>query len=440
MKWIFGTILLLVLGLVLQLNLLIYAMYVLLGVLLLCRFFTRIWTSGIEARRFSSEEVLEIGGTTEVKVAVQNTSRWSIPWLMLEDALPKDALTQAPFRIKAQGARLVLVRLPPGEMRILSYKVQFLQRGYYQLGPLLAETGDVFGLHRRFRVLTEPHYALVMPKVLPLEGYSLSSRRPIGEIRLSHRLFEDPTRLAGIRPYQQGDPLNRIHWRATARAGQLQSRAYESSCVAGATFLLDFHALSFPGSNGAISAELAIVSVASLANAVFLIGQQIGLVTNGRDAADRIRDEGWRAEFLTRKEAFRAAGVKENTRLRPVVVEAAKGEMQFTNVLATLARLEPTDGLDFPAMLRDAAPHIRRDTTAVAVLGSVTPETAAALGALRRMGQPVTVLMVSGGMEPIPEWARPPDWAQMLLEQSIDFRIISHEESIQNLCAEALIR
>ena len=139
-----------------------------------------------------------------------------------------------------------------------------------------------------------------MPKVLPLEGYSLASRRPMGEIRLTHRLFEDPTRMSSIRPYQQGDPLNRIHWRATARAGQLQTRTYESSCVTGATFLLDFHAASFPGAASIGSAELAVVTVASLANAVFLRGQQIGLISNGRDAADRIREEGWRADFLTR--------------------------------------------------------------------------------------------------------------------------------------------
>ena len=33
------------------------------------------------------------------------------------------------------------------------------------------------------------------------------------------------------------------------------------------------------------------------------MGQQIGFVSNGRDAADRIREEGWRAEFLTRNDA-----------------------------------------------------------------------------------------------------------------------------------------
>ena len=51
MKWILGTLALLAIGLVLKLSLLVYAMYVLLGVLLLTRFFTRTWTEKIAASR-----------------------------------------------------------------------------------------------------------------------------------------------------------------------------------------------------------------------------------------------------------------------------------------------------------------------------------------------------------------------------------------------------
>jgi uncharacterized protein (DUF58 family) len=441
MKWMAGTIALLVVGLVFQLSLLIYAMYVLLGVLLLSRVFTRVWTDGIEAQRFSADEELEIGGSMEVKVAARNTSRLAIPWLLLEDSLPRGALTESPHHIKAEGARLAVARLAPGETKVFTYRVQFLMRGYYQLGPLLVETGDVFGLHRRFRVMTEPSFAQVPPRIVALEGYNLSSRRPIGEIRLAHRLFEDPTRVSGVRPYQHGDPLNRIHWRATARAGQLQSRQYESSCVAGATFVLDFHARSFAGPTAVGSAELAAVVVSSLANAVCLMGQQMGLVSNGRDAADRIREEGWRADFLTRRDArTRAAEPQENTRLRPVLLKAAKGEDQLAKILAVLARLEHTDGLDFAAMIRESAQSISRDTTVVAVLGTVTPQIAIALGDVARRGWLVTAIVVSMEMEAVPDWARPPDWAEMLLAQGIDFRVVNSEEAVGNLCAEAIVR
>jgi len=76
--------------------------------------------------------------------------------MILEDSLPRDALVQMPARLKVEGGRLALARLAAGETKVLSYKVNFLMRGYFQIGPLLVETGDVFGLHRRFRILTEP--------------------------------------------------------------------------------------------------------------------------------------------------------------------------------------------------------------------------------------------------------------------------------------------
>jgi uncharacterized protein (DUF58 family) len=441
MKWILGTLALLLLGLVLKLGLLVYAMYVLLGVLLLSRFFTRTWTEKIAVSRHCAGEVFEIGETAEVTVEIENRGPLSIPWLIVEDSLSREALVQMPHRIKVEGGRLMLARLSPGEVESLNYQVTFLMRGYYQLGPLLLETGDVFGLHRRFRVAGEPHFALVLPKVLPLQGYNLASRRPLGEIRVVHRLFEDPTRLAGVRPYQQGDPLNRIHWRATARTGQIHSRIYETSRVAGATFLLDFHAQSFQGAGGITSAELAIITVASLANAVFLMGQQIGLISNGRDAADRIREEGWRAEFTTRADAHRrATDPLANDRLRPVRVETRKGGEQMGQILETLARLEHTDGLEFSEMLAAAVSQIPRDATVVPVLRQVTPAIAIALGGLVRRGFLVTAVVVAFGKEPTPDWARPPEWAGLLLAQGMDFRLVNSEESVMNLCAEAIVR
>ncbi len=138
----------------------------------------------------------------------------------------------------------------------------------------------------------------------------------------------------------------------------------------GAITLLDFHSRSFTGSTAIASAELAIVTVASLANAVYLTGQQIGFISNGRDAADRIREEGWRADFFTRSDATRRASKpKENTRLRPIIIKPGRGEDHFSTILATMARLEHTDGLDIAATARDAAARISRDTTVGRVMG-----------------------------------------------------------------------
>lgn len=441
MKWIAPTLALLIAGLVLKLSLLVYAMYVLLAVLVLTQFLTRAWVGSLEAHRRGGEGVFEIGDGVEIELEITNRGAFSVPWMIVEDALPQDALAGARPRVKADGARLAMRRLARGGSTALHYQLIFLMRGYYQLGPLLIETGDVFGLHRRYRIAGEPNFAMVLPNVVPLRGYNLASRRPLGEIRVSHRLFEDPTRLAGVRPYQQGDSLNRIHWRATARTGELHSRVFETSRVAGAIFLLDFHASSYEGMAGDPSSELAVTAVASLANAVCLMNQQLGLVTNGRDAADRIREEGWRADFLTRGEAHQRATAKQkNERLRPIILSAGRGIERFDNLLKTLARLEFSDGLSFPEMIHEAAPCIRRDATIVPVLRRVTEEGAAALGELARRGFLVTAIVVSSEDWELPDWARPPEWAEMLLANGIDFRLVNSEESISNLCAEAIIK
>ena len=442
MKWVLGIAILLVLGLVFHLNLLVYAMYVLGGVLLLGRFLARTWTENLVARRVSVDSVCEIGDSVRITVELENRGRLTVPWILLEDSIPITALHGMRPRLQIDGPWVTLARLAPGETEtVFEYEAKFLQRGYYQFGPLLVETGDVFGLHRRYQLLTEPRFVLVLPRVLPLQGYNLASRRPLGEIRVMHRLFEDPTRLAGVRLFQQGDPLNRVHWRATARTSQLHSRVYENSRVAGATLLLDFHEDSYRGVVGDGSSELAIVTVAALANAVHLQGQQIGLVTNGRDAADRIREEGWQGEFLNRTVARQqAATAAENTRMRPVVVPTRKSSDNLLYILETLARLEKTDGMAFPGLVSEAAVQIPRDATVVAVLSRVTPEMALALGELVRRGFLVTAIVVIFSADVLPDWAKPPEWAEILLAQGINFHMVNSEDAVTNLCAQALIR
>jgi uncharacterized protein (DUF58 family) len=390
----------------------------------------------------SVEGVHEIGDSIRLSVELENRGRLAVPWILLEDSIPKAAMQDARPRLKLEGPWMTLTSLKAGEAEtVFEYDVTFLQRGYYQFGPLLVETGDVFGLHRRYRLLTEPQFVLVLPKVLPLLGYNLASRKPMGEIRVAHRLFEDPTRLAGVRLFQRGDPLNRIHWRATARTGELHSRFYENSRVAGATVLLDFHRNNYAGPSGSNSAELAIVTVAALVNAVYLQGQQIGLVTNGRDAADRIREEGWRGEFRDRTLAReQAATVAENTRMRPVAVSTRKSSDNFMRILETLGRLEQTDGLEFSGLVGEAAIQLPRDATVVAVLGNVTPEMAQALGELVQRGFLVTAVVVNSGADTLPDWAKPPEWAEVLLAQNINFHMVNSEDAVMNLCAQSIAR
>ncbi len=262
MRWFLAIIVLLIVSLILESGLLALAAYVLLAMLFLSRFIAWNWIGKLTATRECDRTTAEIGETLPVTVTVENESWLPVPWVLMEDLLPQahglHPEGMGGPRLKViKGRRMKLSMVRPGGQVAVEYELDLRMRGYYQIGPLVLESGDLFGLHRRYRAVTEPHFLLVYPKVVPLEGFELASRRPVGEIRLAHRLFEDPTRIAGVREYQRGDPLNRVHWRVTARTGTLHCKMYEPSTIAGATIVLDFHKAGYGQRGEPFRSELA---------------------------------------------------------------------------------------------------------------------------------------------------------------------------------------
>jgi len=436
MRWpIVFIILILFAALALQAGLLAFAMYVLLGVLFLSQYLAKRWVGGIEAvREVTVLEPVEVGAEVEMRVRLENRGTLPVVWVLAEDLLPDAALRQKPPRLRLKGKRLKLATIGAGKSAKLKYTMIGDFRGYYQVGPTILETGDLFGLHRRHRVVAQPVYLLVLPKVIPLPKYDFASQRPIGEVSIAHRLFEDPTRNAGVRPYQVGDPLQRVHWRATARTGELMCRIFDATTLAGATLLVDFHAEGYPSRSEPYRSELTVVTAASLAYAVMILNQQIGLMSNGRDAADRMRldiktqhgsDEA-APGFATREEA-RISGemIEESYRLRPVVVETRRGVEQFVRIREALGRLELSDGLSFPQLVLEAMPRMPRDATVIAIVPRVTVETSTMLGSLRRQGFAVTAILI--GLE---DDERSQAHGRLLAENIRDVRHVNTEQEL----------
>jgi uncharacterized protein (DUF58 family) len=449
MRWFLGVIAFLLVALLIESGLLAYAMYVLLAVMLVGRLLARESLGKVTATRLvkklRSKEIrrpgdkaleAEIGDDIKVEVSIKNAGWLFVPWVLLEDLLPKTALRPKPSRLRVKGKRIQIRSLPAGKEVEMRYTLECHQRGYYQIGPLVLESGDLFGLHRRYRVEADPHFLLVYPKVVPLVGYDIASRRPIGDVRLIHRLYEDPTRIAGVRPYQAGDPLSRIHWRATARTGALHSKVYEPSTLAGATLVLDFHQAGYPSRGEPHRSELAVTTAVSLANAVYEVGQQIGLISNARDAADRIRLEGWEGDHRTRQAARQnAVMIEESERLQPLVVPTRRGVEQFQRIRETLARVELTDGLTSAELLIETAHRLPRDATVVALLADVTAETALTLGSLKRQGYAVSVVLIA-----LDEEQQETAHGRLYAEGIMDVRPLRNEAEIPELCQQQVRR
>lgn len=429
MTWLAMALLLLLAAFVLRLGLLAFALYTLVLVAVLSRQLARIWIESIAVEREIHRTQVEVGETVAVAVTLRNSGPWPVAWLLAEDVLPRRALLFNPPDLRVVGRRLLLCYLRPQGTRRLLYQLKCHRRGYYQIGPTILETGDLFGLHRRCRVAAAPHFITVLPAICPIQGYDIASRRPIGEVRLSYRLFEDPTRTTGVRPHQAGDPLNRIHWSATARTGLLHSRVYEPTCIAGATLLIDFHQSSYPAQHEPVRSDLAVTAAASLSHALFEMGQQVGLISNGRDAADRVRREGWSVPAGTRATIRQTVQMRETSdRLQPLVIPAARGAPTHWQILELLARLELSDGLPLEHLILETAARMARDASVVAILSQVTTSHALALGELARRGLAVTAIINT--YEEV-DFA---DRSGLLLAQGVATRHLQALPSIPSIC------
>ena len=435
MKWIVVAILMLFVAMALNLTLLVYAMFAIISILFISKWVTSVWTQSVEAQRFCDNEVAEIGDLVPVMIKLKHVGKFPITWRLVEDILENRTQAFKPPSLGVKGRRLEVLKLNPGETKQLIYQLQCNRRGYYQVGPLVLETGDMFGLNRRFRVLTEPTFLLVFPKVITIASYDIASRRPIGEVVMTHRLFEDPTRIAGVRKYQEGDPLARVHWRATARTGKLQSKIYEPSTLAGATIVVDFHSESFSVKDEPVRSELAVTAAVSVANALQELGQQVGLVSNGRDAVDRIREEGWVGDRRTREEAKNSAvRMEKSDRLRPVIVPTRKSPEQMIHISKALARLEKTDGMRLSDLIIEAASEIPRDATVIVIVSKINLENAVALGGLSRQGYSVEAIVNCYSEEEFATVSGP------LLAEGIATRHLRDESSVAVICEKQILR
>jgi uncharacterized protein (DUF58 family) len=107
--------------------------------------------------------------------------------------------------------------------------LRFPRRGFYDIGPVRYESGDIFTLFTIERQHDYLDTLVVYPQVWPLEALELPAREIFGELKVRRSLFTDPIKTQGIRDYQPQDRFRDVHWKASARRGNLQTKVYDPS-------------------------------------------------------------------------------------------------------------------------------------------------------------------------------------------------------------------
>ncbi|SFK61374.1 DUF58 domain-containing protein [Geodermatophilus ruber] len=184
----------------------------------------------VSSRRTVSPSRVPRGGSAEVRLEVTNSSQGAGGLWLLAESVPADLGPSPEF---------VVERLAGGGTASLQYRVHGLRRGHFRLGPLRLRLVDPFGLVLRSVTGIDSAPVVVVPRVLPL-GPGGPAGGHGGGGQGARRSFavhgEDDV---STRAYRHGDDLRKVHWRATARTGELMVRLEERPWRAQATVLLD---------------------------------------------------------------------------------------------------------------------------------------------------------------------------------------------------------
>jgi uncharacterized protein (DUF58 family) len=215
------------------------------------------------------------GQNAVVSLRLENISRLPTGLLLAEDTLPYSLGTRP---------RFVLERIEQGGWRELTYPIQSGTRGKYTIGPLQVRVADAFGLVELTRAFAARSTLVVTPAIVPLPSMPLAGNwrgEGGGYTRTADTAGEDDVI---PRPYRDGDELRRVHWRSTARHGELMVRREEQRWRNRAVLLLDTRARAHSGAGAGSSFEYAASAVASIGVHLARGGIDGQLLTDGGPA------------------------------------------------------------------------------------------------------------------------------------------------------------
>lgn len=268
-----------------DINLLILIAAAMIGLLLLQWRFNVGTIRGLSATRKMPERVTE-GVVADCRVTVRNSKSWLGAWLVLiEDGIFK----VAPGAHRTVGRGVTLVdEVPASGSARASYELLFRSRGRYRIGPCTLSTRFPLSLGRGWRKLDLQQEIIVHPRPgeLTSAGRNLVQSDREGQAKSSTHAGVHETEFFGLRPWATGDSRRWIHWRTSARLGELSVRQFERLQHQQACILLDlYQAKGDQGPSWEQACERAISFVASLAiQTVRGAGNRIAVAV----AADRV--------------------------------------------------------------------------------------------------------------------------------------------------------
>jgi uncharacterized protein (DUF58 family) len=303
---------------------------------------TRLGLADLEAGYAVNQLTGHVGDKLQITYTLRNTSRVPKPWLEVHNptTLP-GGLPGRAISLGSRAERSWLVRAP------------LVRRGHFRVEPLQIRTGDPFGFFEASASVGQGVAVVVYPRIEKLPLWRLPAASIEGSHAAPERTLQTSPLATAVRPYAPGDAFNRIHWKSTARHGEIQVKEFELEQTADAWIVLDLERAVQAGRGDESTVEIAVRAAASIAAKALLENRAVGLTVNGH---------------------------------RQAIVPVDRGSRQHLKIMQLLAAVDGDGTTPLVECLVNAAGRLRRGMTAIVITPSTDPAWVRPIAALRARG------------------------------------------------------
>ena len=303
---------------------------------------TRLGLADLEAGYAVNQLSGHVGDNIRVTYTLRNTSRVAKPWLEIHN--PTSLPAGLPGRAMSLGRRTErswLIRTP------------LTRRGHFRIEPLQIRTGDPFGFFESSASVGSGVNVTVYPRLEPVPLWRLPSANLDGSQAMRERTLQSTPLATTVRPWAPGDAFNRIHWKSTARHGEIQVKEFDLEQTADAWLILDLERAPQRGSGDESTVEVAVRVAAAVADKALVENRAVGMTINAHRLAQLQPDRGGR---------------------------------QHLKVMQLLAAVEGDGTTPLLEALITSLPRIRRGMTAVVITASLDRTWVKPLAAMQTRG------------------------------------------------------
>lgn len=295
---------------------------------------------GMSYKRTLSDSAVFEGQKISMIEDIENNNFLPLAWMQAESKISPSLVFGAVKNMQtSQGGyhRSVFSIMPFYRIK-RTHEVTCMHRGDYNVGNVTITSGDIFGFVSKIVTYNNESKLIVYPMPLPEDKMAECFHSLQGDVVVRRFINPDPFLVAGVRQYQNGDPMSSINWKATARTNSLQVYKHDFSANSNILILFNIDSSSkqdpFPNERECEKLEYGIHFCAAVVQKAIKLGIATGFCSNGH-----FRDE---AEIVN--------------------IVPRCSQSQLYTILEAMARLQLHRALSFYTMIKNIRASIPRDT------------------------------------------------------------------------------